>query len=153
MGMRRFDAQSGSTVYEPKTTASILATVPECLRQTLDRAMNGPSGKRRSILISSNSLANRFILERWDIRPSQRKRFRNLFATVRKQCRDVFNHYLALGRIEWGDNETRYVFGIFKYDEIRGNLILGFVSIPPGSEWKLPMRAEKTPEWKIHRKD
>ena len=117
--------------------------------------MNGPSGGRRSILISSNSLANRFILERWDIRPSQRKRFRNLFATVRKQCRDVFTHYLALGRIEWVGKNERYVFGIFKYDEIRGNLILGFVSIPPGSEWKLPMRgsSSQTPDWKIPTKN
>lgn len=139
--MRRFDVLSGSTVYEPKTSPSVLATVPNCLRQTLERAINAPNERRRSILISSNSLANRFILERWDIRPSQRKRFRNLFATVRKQCRDVFNHYLALGRIEWAAKNERFIFGIFKYDEIRGNLILGFVSVPPGSEWKLPIRS------------
>ena len=138
--MRRFDTKSGSSVYEPKTTPSILATVPSCLRQTLESTVTRPNERRRSILISSNSLANRFILERWDIRPSQRKRFRNLFATIRKQCRDVFNHYLALGRIEWSTKEQQFTFGIFKYDEIRGNLILGFVKIPPGAEWKLPIR-------------
>ena len=141
--MRRFDVQSGSSVYEPKTTPSVLATVPHCLQQTLENAVLGPNERRRSILISSNSLANRFILERWDIRPSQRKRFRNLFATIRKQCRDVFSHYLALGRIEWNTKDDQLIFGIFKYDEIRGNLILGFVNIPPGSEWKLPIRINK----------
>ena len=138
--MRRFDAQSGSTVYEPKTTPSVLATVPHCLRQTLERAMNGPSGRRRSILISSNSLANRFILERWGIRPSQRKRYRNLFTNVRRQCRAIFHHYLIRGRVEWETMKNRHVFGVFKFDEIRGNLILGFVLMSPEAEWKLRSR-------------
>jgi hypothetical protein len=137
--------QSKSVIFEPKMTPSILATVPECLRQTLERSVSSATDRRSSILISSNSLANRFILERWDIRPSQRRRFKNLFATIRKQCRDIFKHYLALGRIEWTRKEERYVFGIFKYDEIRGNLILGFVEVPPGAEWKLPTRFTMEP--------
>ncbi|MGY5852586.1 MAG: hypothetical protein RTU92_03380 [Candidatus Thorarchaeota archaeon] len=140
MELRQINNQTDSIVYEPKTTPSVLAAVPECLRQTLERSVSGPNERRKSILISSNSLANRFILERWGIRPSQRKRFRNLFATVRRQSRDVFKHYLARGRIEWNSNGNRHIFGIFRYDEIRGNLILGFVSVPPGAEWKLPIR-------------
>jgi hypothetical protein len=136
--------QSKSVIYEPKTTPSILATVPECLRLTLERSVNTETDRRSSILISSNSLANRFILERWDIRPSQRRRFKNLFAIIRKQCRDVFKHYLALSRIEWTRMDRHYIFGIFRYDEIRGNLILGFVEVPPGAEWKLPLKLPKS---------
>lgn len=88
-------------------------------------------------MISSNSLANRFILERWGIRPSQRRRFKNLFASVRKQCRSIFHHVLARGRFEWELGRERFVFGVYKFDEIRGNLILGFVEVSPEAEWTL----------------
>jgi hypothetical protein len=76
-------------------------------------------------------------MERWGIRPSQRKRYRNLFTKVRKQSRAIFHHYLARGRLEWTSRTDSYVFGIFKFDEIRGNLILGFVPMSPDSEWTL----------------
>ncbi|MFW9799038.1 MAG: hypothetical protein ACFFD9_01240 [Candidatus Thorarchaeota archaeon] len=121
-------------------TPSILASVPDCFKKTLIESTEKLRKKRKSILVSSNSLANRFILERWGIRPSQRKRYRNLFANVRKQCRAIFQHYLARGKIEWTDSKKKHVFGVFKFDEIRGNLILGFVLISPEAEWKLPLR-------------
>jgi hypothetical protein len=124
-------------IREPETTPSILATIPDCLRSTLKDSLNSSKKRRKSILISSNSLANRFILERWGIRPSQRRRFRNLFSAVRKQCRIIFNHYLVRGKLEWNLKSESYVFGVFKFDEIRGNLILGFVSMSPESEWTL----------------
>ncbi|MGY5865000.1 MAG: hypothetical protein RTV41_10375 [Candidatus Thorarchaeota archaeon] len=126
-----------SLVKEPEVTPSILANIPDTLRTALSEAIKrNPSG-RKSILVSSNSLANRFILERWGIRPSQRRRYKNLFASVRKQCRVVFQHNLARGRVEWDTDQEKLVFGIFKFDEIRGNLILGFVSVSPESEWTL----------------
>ena len=127
-------------MFEPKTTPSILATIPECLRNTLEEVMIDSQRQRKSVLISSNSLANKFILKRWEIRPSQRRRYRNLFSQVRKQCRAVFQHYLTRGRIEWDSEHDRYVFGVFKFDEIRGNLILGFVVMDPKSGWTLPAR-------------
>ena len=125
---------------EPKITESILARVPECLRKILQASVEKHQRRRKAILISSNSLSNRFILERWGIRPSQRRRHRNLFATIRRQCRTVFQHYLARSRIEWANESERYLFGIYKFDEIRGNLILGFVAISPETEWTLPHR-------------
>jgi hypothetical protein len=127
-------------LFEPKTTPSILASIPDCFRSILLETVEKLKKKEKSTLISSNSLANRFILERWGIRPSQRKRYRNLFAQVRKQCRAIFQHYLMRGRVEWTTDNTSYVFGVFKFDEIRGNLILGFVLTPPESEWKLRFR-------------
>ena len=131
---------SGRIHHEPVTTPSILANIPDSLRTVLSESVKRTAKKQKSVLISSNSLANRFIFERWGIRSSQRKRFRNLFTNVRKQCRVVFNHYLSLGKIEWTSRSERFVFGIYKFDEIRGNLILGFVCMTPESEWSLPQR-------------
>ena len=127
----------GYLLTEPETTPSILATIPDCLRNVLRNSSRASSGKKRAILISSNSLANRFILERWGIRPSQRRRFKNLFASVRKQCRSIFQHVLARGRFEWDLGRERHVFGVYKFDEIRGNLILGYVEVSPEAEWTL----------------
>lgn len=123
---------------DPELTPSILASIPECLRDALKEAIN--SRGRKSVLISSNSLTNRFIFSRWGIRPSQRRRYKNLFASVRKQSRVVFQHYLLRGRVEWTDESGRNVFGVYKFDEIRGNLILGFVVMTPDSEWTLSNR-------------
>jgi hypothetical protein len=127
-----------SLVREPEVTPSILASIPECLRNALKEAVN--SRGRKSVLISSNSLTNRFIFSRWSIRPSQRRRYKNLFASVRKQSRIVFQHFLLRGRVEWNDESGRNVFGVYKFDEIRGNLILGFVVMTPNSEWILSNR-------------
>jgi hypothetical protein len=125
-------------IREPETTPSILASIPECLRDALKEAVT--TRGRKSVLISSNSLTNRFIFARWGIRPSQRRRYKNLFASVRKQSRVVFQHYLLRGRVEWTDDSGRNVFGVYKFDEIRGNLILGFVAMTPDSEWTLSNR-------------
>ncbi len=127
-----------SIVREPEATPSILASIPDCLRNALKEAVNNRG--RKSVLISSNSLTNRFILSRWSIRPSQRRKYKNLFASVRKQSRVVFQHYLLRGRVEWDDESGRNVFGVYKFDEIRGNLILGFVVMTPDSEWTLSNR-------------
>jgi hypothetical protein len=132
--------QAWTPSKDPKITESILARIPECLRKILQDSVEKKKRQRKSILISSNSLANRFILERWGIRPSQRRRYRNIFATIRRQCRTVFQHYLARRRIEWNNESNSYLFGIFKFDEIRGNLILGFVLTSPEAEWTLPHR-------------
>ena len=127
-----------SLARDPEVTPSILATIPECLRNALKEAIDNRG--RKSVLISSNSLTNRFIFSRWGIRPSQRRRYKNLFASVRKQSRVVFQHYLLRGRVEWTDESGRNVFGVYKFDEIRGNLILGFVVMTPDSEWTLSNR-------------
>ena len=129
-----------SLTRDPEVTPSILATIPECLRDALKEAINTRGKGRKSVLISSNSLTNRFIFFRWGIRPSQRRRYRNLFASVRKQSRIVFQHFLLRGRVEWNDDSGRHIFGIYKFDEIRGNLILGFVAMTPESEWTLSKR-------------
>ncbi len=126
-----------SNIREPVTTPSILANIPDSLRSVLVESSKRTKTGQTSILVSSNSLANRFILNRWGIRPSQKRKFKNLFASVRKHCRVVFRHYLARRRLEWDSGSERIVFGVFKFDEIRGNLILGFVSVSPESEWTL----------------
>ncbi|MHA1481674.1 MAG: hypothetical protein ACTSQZ_09665 [Candidatus Thorarchaeota archaeon] len=138
--MKTSSERTGIIFDDPKVTPSILANVPECLRNMLQTASKSSKNKRKSILISSNNLANRFILDRWGIKPSQRRRFKNLFASIRKQCRNVFHHFLANGRMEWEIFNDRYVFGVYKFDEIRGNLILAFVKIAPDKEWALPVR-------------
>ena len=138
--MRTSSEPTGHTFGEPEVTTSILANVPQCLRMILQESSKNSKHKRKQILISSKSLANRFILERWGIRPSQRRRFKNLFASIRRQCRNVFHHFLANGRMEWEIFNDRYVFGVYKFDEIRGNLILAFVKIAPDKEWALPVR-------------
>ncbi|MFW9926265.1 MAG: hypothetical protein ACFFDM_05795 [Candidatus Thorarchaeota archaeon] len=124
-------------VTEPDTTPSILANVPDSLCAALKESVQKTTDKQQSLLISSNSLANRFIFERWGIRPSQRRRFKNLYSTVRKQCRAIFRNYVARGRINWTSGTEEFVFGIYKFDEIRGNIILGFVHMTHGSEWSL----------------
>ncbi|MFW9931089.1 MAG: hypothetical protein ACFFDR_00320 [Candidatus Thorarchaeota archaeon] len=137
--VRSTSDRTGPMFIEPETTPSILANIPECLRRVLKETSEASTKKKRATLISSNSLANRFILERWGIRPSQRRRFKNLFASVRKQCRNIFQHLLSRGRLEWNIGTTRFVYGVYKFDEIRGNLILGFVDVPPEEEWTLPI--------------
>lgn len=81
------------------------------------------------MLISSNSLANRFIFTRWGIRASQRKRYKNLFSKIRQQCRTYFHHLLSTGQISCTNGTDTLRFGVYKFDEVRGNLILGFVHI------------------------
>jgi hypothetical protein len=137
---RSTNNQAWTPSKDPKITESILARIPECLRSILQTSIKKYKRRRKGILISSNSLANRFILERWGIRSSQRRKYRNLFATIRRQCRTIFQHYLARNRVEWTNESERYLFGIYKFDEIRGNLILGFVAISPETEWTLPHR-------------
>lgn len=126
--------------YDPEATASVLASIPDCLKDTLLNSSTSDNKGRKSVLISSNNLANRFILSKWGIRPSQRRRYKNLFASIRKHCRIIFNHYLLRGRVEWIDISGKHLFGVYKFDEVRGNLILGFVTMTPESEWTLSNR-------------
>ncbi len=115
---------------EPKITPSVLAAIPDVLKNHLHEVMMKQSTrKRRSLLISSNSLANRFIFTRWGIRASQRKRFKNLFSKIRGQCRTYFHHLLSTGQITSTNGKDTFRFGVYKFDEVRGNLILGFVHI------------------------
>ncbi len=116
------------TFREPKITTSILGSIPDCLYTMLQEKMPKTTSGRISILVSSNNLANRFILERWGIRSSQRRRYKNLYSTIRKQCRVIFRHYLSRGGIGWMTQDDEFVMGVYKFDEVRGNMILGFVS-------------------------
>ena len=124
----------------PEPTPSILASIPECLKDALRKSILVEPTGRRPILISSNGLANRFILARWGIRPSQRRHYRNLFLQVRKHCRDVFQYYVSRGRLEWDTPGGVRLLGVFKFDDIRGNIILSFVPVRPDSEWALTNR-------------
>ncbi|MFX1560185.1 MAG: hypothetical protein ACFFBL_06340 [Promethearchaeota archaeon] len=126
--MSELDSED-STFREPEVTTSVLASIPDCLQKMLRENAQRNAERRTSILVSSNNLANRFILERWGIRSSQRRRYKNLFSTVRKQCRALFRNYLSRGNIVWKNQNNKVSFGVFKFDEVRGNLILGFV--PP----------------------
>lgn len=133
------DRSNLSIYHEPEVTLSILATIPATLSSLLEEKVRNKREVKISLLISSNSLANKFILSKWGIRPSQRRKYKNLFVLIRRQCRLIFQHLVKLGRFEWTKNNEKFTFGTFKYDEVRGNLILGFVQIPPDSEWTLPM--------------
>ncbi len=124
--------ENKDSIYrEPGITTSILANIPECLYSMLQENQQRLQKKGASILVSSNSLANRFILDRWGIRSSQRRRYKNLFSIIRKQCRAIFRNYLARGKLKWRTQSIELVFGVYKFDEIRGNLILGFVYVDP----------------------
>ncbi len=125
-----------SSFREPEITTSVLASIPDCLHGMLKENIQRTIKRRTSILISSNNLANRFILERWGIRSSQRRRYKNLFSTIRKQCRAIFRNYLARGKLKVKTQSDEFVFGVFKFDEVRGNLILGFVPPCGYLEWK-----------------
>lgn len=115
---------------EPTLSPSIIATIPDLLKELItETTENRMYLKRKSILISSNALCNKFILTRWGIRSSQRRRYKKLFSDVRKACRDYFNHLLGQSQISCEQKMRRFVFGVYKFDEIRGNLILGFASL------------------------
>ncbi|MDF1538052.1 MAG: hypothetical protein P1Q69_04030 [Candidatus Thorarchaeota archaeon] len=118
---------------------SVLAKVPDVLRNKLRESILESEKNKDSTLISSNTLANSFIYERWGIRSSQRRRYRNLFSQVRRQCRSVFRNYLERGWLEIRDDEEskKHTFGVYKFDDKRGNLILGFVKMMPGSDWRI----------------
>jgi hypothetical protein len=116
---------------------SVLARVPEVLRDKLRESIIESENNKESTLISSNTLANRFIYERWGIRSSQRRKYRNLFSQVRRQCRAVFRNFLDRGWLEIREESKKHTFGVYKYDDKRGNLILGFVKMAPGSEWRI----------------
>jgi hypothetical protein len=113
---------------EPALTLSKIADISIVLKQTLSEMIQKQEGKKRkSTLVSSNSLANRFIRLQWEIRPSQRRQYRNLFSTVRGQCRTLFQYYIRQGEIIDRRPDAEYRYHIYRFDEIRGNLILGFV--------------------------
>ena len=121
---------------ERRVTPSAMADLPIMLKGLLLASVNNAQ-RRKSVLLSSNSLANRFILEKWGIRPSQRKRNKNLFSISRKHARRLFRRLLNRGRFEWTTSEGEVAFGVYKYDEIRGNLILAFAKIDPESPWNI----------------
>ncbi|MHA2004885.1 MAG: hypothetical protein ACW975_11720 [Candidatus Thorarchaeota archaeon] len=123
-----------TTEIETRATPSAMADLPVILKGLLSASV-GNQQRRKSVLLSSNSLANRFILEKWGIRPSQRKRNKNLFSISRKHSRRLFRRLLERGRLEWASRERELTFGVYKFDEIRGNLILGFVQLDPNSPW------------------
>ena len=110
---------------EPELTPSIKATIPDIVKDTLLDTKQQRKTRSR-ILLSSNSVANRFIFTRWGIRPSQRRRYKNLFAQVRKECRRYFKYILNGGSITCERRGVGSTFGVFMFDEVRGNLILGF---------------------------
>ena len=115
---------------EPKVTPSVQAAIPDLLRMQLVESVLGKhERKKKSILVSSNNLANKFIFERWGIRSSQRRKYRNLFSDVRKRCRNLFKFFLQRGLISTQQGGVAYTFGIFRFDEVRGNLILGFTHL------------------------
>ncbi len=115
---------------DPEITPSVLSIIPDILQSLLvDLDEKSKGGDTHSYLISSNALANRFILSRWGIRPSQRRRYKNLFSTIRRHCRILFEYYLARNQFVWSDGKSTSYWGVYKYDRIRGNLILGFVRI------------------------
>jgi len=113
---------------EPELTPSIIATIPDLVKEILLNPKQFRTPHRR-IMLSSNSIANRFIFARWEIRPSQRRRHKDLFAEVRKECRRYFKYLLNNGRITCDRKGPSVSFGVFKFDEIRGNLILGFTRL------------------------
>ena len=114
-------------LFEPEVTPSIQAAIPDLLKSQLVESVLGKhERKKKSILVSSNSLANKFIFERWGIRSSQRRKYRNLFSDVRKRCRNLFKFFLQKGLISTHQNGIVYTFGVFRFDDVRGNLILGF---------------------------
>lgn len=121
---------------ETRATPSSMADLPTILKGLLTAAVSN-NQCRKSVLLSSNSLANRFILEKWGIRPSQRKRNKNLFSISRKHSRRLFRRLLNRGRLEWTACDGEMAFGVYKFDEIRGNLILGFVQLDPDLPWNL----------------
>lgn len=110
---------------EPQTT-SILRGVHDLLRSVLIESVS--NGNER-LLLSSNSLANKFTLERWTIRPAQRRRYKDLFASVKKHSRTLFLYYTHLERIAWTESDTQYIFGCYEFDEIRGNIVLSFARL------------------------
>lgn len=115
---------------EPKITPSVLAAIPDVLKKHLHEViMKQSTRKRKSTLISSNSLANRFMFTKWGIRASQRKRYKNLFSKIRAQSRKYFHYLLSTGQITSTIGKDTFRFGVYKFDEVRGNLILGFVAI------------------------
>ncbi|MHA1926884.1 MAG: hypothetical protein ACXABV_07675 [Candidatus Thorarchaeota archaeon] len=132
--MRNARPDQSTTKTEKRATTSAIADLPVILKGLLSDSI-GSGQRRKSVLMSSNSLANRFILEKWGIRPSQRKRNKNLFSISRKHARTLFRRLLNQGRLEWTTPESELAFGVYKFDEIRGNLILGFVKLNPDSPW------------------
>jgi hypothetical protein len=53
-------------------------------------------------------------------------------------------YYLLRARIEYKQGEQATLFGIFKFDEIRGNLILGFVEVTSNSDWSMLLSSRRT---------
>jgi hypothetical protein len=125
------NSRSSRSIPYPILTPSVLADIPKLLRNILIEA----SEESNTVLVSSNRLANRFIFERWGIRPSQRKRYKELFSDLRRHCRILFQYLLKQERFEWETESGRKSFGAFKYDSIRGNLILNFKSINKKLNW------------------
>ena len=116
--------------HEPAVTPSIRSSIAVLLKETILENYSKQEGRgRRSSLISSNCLANRFVHLHWGIRPSQRRQYRNLFSEVREQCRELFRYYANQGEVVSQKEGTEYRYGVYKYDEVRGNLILGIVYI------------------------
>ncbi|MGY5871645.1 MAG: hypothetical protein RTV72_05335 [Candidatus Thorarchaeota archaeon] len=115
---------------EPKITPSVIAAIPDVLKNhLLESIIKESEGNKRSMLISSNSLANKFIFTRWGIRPSQRKRNKNLFSKIRQQSRTLFQHLLSVGQITCTQGPDAFRFGVYLFDGVRGNLILGFIHL------------------------
>ena len=120
--------------HEPTLTPNGKSSVSVLLKEIILENCSRQEGRGRgSVLISSNSLANRIVYLNWGIRSSQRRQYRNLFSEVREQCRNLFRYYVNQGEVVGEKEGTEYRYGVYKFDEVRGNLILGIVFVDAGS--------------------
>ncbi len=132
LGSRRVDYD----VFLP--SVSVLAQIPETLKQMLFEMTRHGNESKRTLLVSSNALANKFILTHWGLRPAQRRYHRHLFIAIRRHCRKLFQHYLSRGYVTFELDGLKLHWGVFLYDRVRGNLILGFVHVPDDDPFRRP---------------
>lgn len=108
-------------------SGNVLDEIPVFLEDTLVSIATSENDGQNNIILSSRTLANRFISSRWGIRSSQRRRYLNLFSSLQKHCRILFDQYLASGKLEWADNSGKHLFGVHEISGRRQKHTLGFV--------------------------
>lgn len=82
--------------------------------------------RRRWNLISSDELVSQYVKERWGITSSQEKDIPRRFQQIREQSRRVLQQFLDTGHLHLEVNSRTQLYLVFKFEETRENLVLGF---------------------------
>jgi hypothetical protein len=101
-------------------------SIRERLRNILLTRIRSSERRKQWNLISSEELVGKYVRERWGVSTSQETCVPRLFQHIRNQSRRVLQQVLDTGQLHLEIDSRAQVYLVFKFEDTRENLVLGF---------------------------